>query len=263
MNPLVRFSTFATLSFLTVFVLYALPAHAAPSQCDRLAAHPWDPNRVGEGVPWGKLDTGEAVEACKQAIYGDPNNPRYQFQYGRTLQKAGYHRQAVKWYRKAIEQRYVGAQFGLGVMYRKGEGVTQSDVEAAKWYRKAAEQGHATAQVNLGFMYERGKGVRRDNAESVKWYRKAAEQGHSAAQYNLGFMYGEGSGVGKDDAEAFKWMRKAADQGHVDAQYVVGLMYYKGQGVATDEAEALKWLRKAAEQGDSRAKQALQSIAAD
>jgi TPR repeat protein len=38
-------------------------------------------------------------------------------------------------------------------MYREGLGVAQSDLEAVRWYRKAVEQGCALAQGNLGLMY--------------------------------------------------------------------------------------------------------------
>ena len=38
-------------------------------------------------------------------------------------------------------------------------GVSEDDAEAVRWYRLAAEQGHASAQFNLGVMYARGEGV--------------------------------------------------------------------------------------------------------
>ena len=57
------------------------------------------------------------------------------------------------------EQGVAAAQYILGVMYRKGQGVAQHDAEAVKWYRLAAEQGHTFAQSNLGFMYDKGHGV--------------------------------------------------------------------------------------------------------
>ncbi len=37
--------------------------------------------------------------------------------------------------------------------------------------RKVAEQGYATAQFELGIMYGRGEGVPVDYREAVKWYR--------------------------------------------------------------------------------------------
>ena len=43
--------------------------------------------------------------------------------------------------------------------------------------RTCAEQGDARAQYNLGLMYARGDGVPEDDAEAVRWWRLAAEQG--------------------------------------------------------------------------------------
>ncbi len=50
-------------------------------------------------------------------------------------------------------------------MYGKGQGVPQDDAKAVKWYRKAAEQGYAGAQSNLGVMYGKGQGVPQDYAQ--------------------------------------------------------------------------------------------------
>ena len=61
--------------------------------------------------------------------------------------------------RRLAEQGDVDAQFTLGVMYDRGEGVPQDDTEAVRWYRLAADQGHVTAQYNLGFMYDYGEGL--------------------------------------------------------------------------------------------------------
>ena len=52
--------------------------------------------------------------------------------------------------------------------------------------RPLADQGDATAQYDLGLMYAKGQGVPQDYAEAVKWFRKAADQGDASAQYNLG-----------------------------------------------------------------------------
>ena len=40
-----------------------------------------------------------------------------------------------------------------------GQGVVKDEEEAAKWFRKAADQGYAPAQYNLGGMYTKGNGV--------------------------------------------------------------------------------------------------------
>ncbi|MHC8510323.1 MAG: tetratricopeptide repeat protein [Rhodospirillales bacterium] len=74
------------------------------------------------------------------------------------------------------------AQFNLGLVYAKGEGVTQNRAKAFKWYRAAAEQGYAGAQFGLGLAYVLGDGVTQNSAEAAKWFRAAAEQGHTEAQ---------------------------------------------------------------------------------
>ncbi len=40
---------------------------------------------------------------------------------------------------------------------------TQDHKQAARWYRLAANQGDALAQWNLGYMYRRGEGVLKDS----------------------------------------------------------------------------------------------------
>ena len=147
------------------------------------------------------------------------------------------------------EQGLADAQFQLGLMYARSEGVTKDHVKAVKWFRMAAEQGHADAQNNLGAMYALGEGVSKGDVEAVKWLCMAAEQGHAGAQNNLGFMYALGRGVPEDDVEAMKWLHLAAEQGHAGAQNNLGDMYTLGRGVREDDVEAMKWYRLAAEQG--------------
>ena len=79
-------------------------------------------------------------------------------------------------------------------------------------------KGHAPAQFHLGDMYRRGQGVDRDYAKAVEWYQKAADQKYAPAQYNLGIMYGYGHGVGQDYTEAARLYKLAADQGYAEAQ---------------------------------------------
>ena len=54
--------------------------------------------------------------------------------------------------------------------YRRGDFAT-----AARLFRPLAEQGDLNSQTNLGLMYRKGRGVTKDDAEAAKWYRKAAE----------------------------------------------------------------------------------------
>ncbi len=94
------------------------------------------------------------------------------------------------------------------------EAITREDYQTAfKLWLPLAEQGNASAQFNLGNMYRRGQGVKQDNFEAVKWYRKAAEQGNAKAQVLLGLAYLLGKGVQFNKSLAKEWLGKACDNG--------------------------------------------------
>ncbi len=86
----------------------------------------------------------------------------------------GDYTQAARLYRPFAEQGIASAQFSLGVMYARGQGVPQDYQAALKWFHRAAEQGHASAQDNLGLMYERGRGARQDFVLAHMWSSIAA-----------------------------------------------------------------------------------------
>ncbi len=98
------------------------------------------------------------------------------------------------------------ADFQAGVAaYSRGDYAT-----AFQEFKPLAEQGDARAQFRLGFMYAKGQGVSQDYAEAIKWYQKAAEQGDAAAQNNLGFTYSRGQGIPQDYTLAHMWYNLAA-----------------------------------------------------
>ena len=77
------------------------------------------------------------------------------------------------------------AQYGLGTLYRNGQGVPIDNQAAASWYRLAADQGQASAMYNLGWMYANGKGVVRNYDEAIRLFQLAAEKGIEGAEHNL------------------------------------------------------------------------------
>ena len=107
----------------------------------------------------------------------------------------------------------------LGLMYYKGTGVPRNVAEAARQFRKAADGGYADAQFELGSLYAKGDGViPQDKQAALNWYMKAADGGNSMAQFNIGLMYLYGDGVRQDREVALSWVRKAAGQGNERAK---------------------------------------------
>jgi TPR repeat protein len=134
---------------------------------------------------------------------------------------------AFQWCQRAADANLAWAQYNLGLMYQKGEGVAQSEAEAAHWYRLAASQGFLDAQQRLADLYYLGHGMPRNYMQAALWYRRAAEQGNATAQFQLGHLYDVGLGVEHDYTQYRYWTRMAAEQGHEDAIREVNRRAYR------------------------------------
>ena len=135
------------------------------------------------------------------------------FQKGLAAARSGDFATALREWTPLAKQGDADAQFSLGVMYEKGEGVVKDNKAAVKWYTLAAEQGFADAQFNLGVMYYYGHGVPQNYFKAAKWFRKAANQGNADSQSNLGAMYLTGNGVPQDFQLSYIWLSVAAANG--------------------------------------------------
>lgn len=74
------------------------------------------------------------------------------------------------------------AQYYVGIMCLKGQGVPQSYEDAAVWFRKAAEQRIPQAQFQLGTLYLEGHGLPRDLEQAYAWFSAGAAHGHQNSQ---------------------------------------------------------------------------------
>jgi len=178
-------------------------------------------------------------------------------------QKGDYQTAFTLWQRLA-EQGRPEAQYWLGTLYRKGEGVKKDSESSARWQASAAaalqplaEQGQPPAQYLLGLMTGDGHGVEKNAAQSERWLRRAAKQGYGDAQHALGMAYFHGrNGLKRNASEAARWCVQAydallplADTNNADAQYRIAVLYRDGCGLAKDRDESRRWLRKAARRG--------------
>jgi len=109
--------------------------------------------------------------------------------------------------------------------------------DAASLFRQAGEQGNRQAQYQIGLLYARGDGVKKDFIKAREWLYKAAVQGHPKAQFYLGQMYAFGDGGKKDYAEAVTWFWLATTMGDRFARESLRVMTGKISARALSEAE--------------------------
>ena len=158
----------------------------------------------------------EALQQLESIASGDMSEARkiesFEYLTGQAehqLLMLSFYRAMAEYYNDAFSQWY------LGLCYELGDGVKRSPAEAVKWYRKAAEQRHAGGQIALGIHYYNGDGVEQDNAEAMKWFRKAADQGNAEAQFLLGNCYEYRM---DNKVEAVRWYKLAAEKGYEEAK---------------------------------------------
>lgn len=125
---------------------------------------------------------------------------------------------------------------------------TGNYVEAVRLFRALAEQGDPEAQYYLGYMYEKGQGVPKDHERMRTWYQRAADAGNAKAQYKVavGYAFGLG-GLPQSDEDATKWLHQSAANGYRRAQKILGRAYAEGRfGLPRDAKQAEYWMRKSA-----------------
>ena len=104
------------------------------------------------------------------------------------------------------------AQYNLGIIYKKGLGVTANDNEAFRWLFLSADQGNILANYALGNAYSKGEGINKNYLLAFKSYKYASLRGHPMARLNIGNMYFNGLGIKKNYPKAYLWWRFAQDQ---------------------------------------------------
>jgi TPR repeat protein len=208
----------------------------------------------------------------------------------------GNYTTAVKDLQPLVEQGEPRAEFLLGHMYYRGQGVPKDPIKAEQllllsakhgfakaqsyigflyvlkgdeahlkqallWFQNSAAQGDREGENLLGFMYEMGKAVPRNYQKAVHWYQIAANQGDSWGQYNLGYMYLHGFGVNKNVTTAAALYQKSAQQGFRIAQLRLGELYRDGLGVKQDKIQAYAWMSTAVANGYEQARLARDELA--
>lgn len=78
----------------------------------------------------------------------------------------------------AESSEHAYAQYYVGMMHLKGQGVEQSYEEAGKWFRLASEQSIPQAQYKLGSLYLNGQGLPQDYEFAYGWFSVAATHKH-------------------------------------------------------------------------------------
>lgn len=151
------------------------------TECDRMASHPDDPNRVAPGMSRSKIDLPNAIKACQAAVTNDPQNPRLNYLLGRTLGYSGRGAEGLANRQVAVKAGYPQSLFVVGYMSLYGINQQPKDVcLGAEMIRRAAFEDRLAGQ--LGFVQYVVTGlfddcpVRKDKAEMLGFIAAARKE---------------------------------------------------------------------------------------
>jgi TPR repeat protein len=148
--------------FLVFIAWMAIPSIVAAqnqvTECDRLAAHPSDPDKLTEGVATQDVKLDRAIAACQMAVAADPNNARLNYQLGRVLYYKKNYELGLKYVDKAAAGGHRQAQFVAGLIYTDGQKdfLKPDPCRAIPLWQDAASREHYAAEVSLSRNYLRG-----------------------------------------------------------------------------------------------------------
>lgn len=133
-----------------VFLLMVSPAAFAADvhECDRQAAHPSDPDRVGDGRSSSEVVTHRAIPACREAQSMYPDEARFHYQLGRAIvywadANDGDYGEGMRHLETAAAMNYTQALFVVGLMYQREGRIC----DAMPGMRQAADQGLKSARI--------------------------------------------------------------------------------------------------------------------
>lgn len=153
---------FATAVFLFSLVLttgaLAAPDPEAVTECDRLASHGSDPERVAPGVSQSSMRKAAAIAACLADTDVQPENRRLRYLLGRAYFYSGRADDAMPHLIFSAEAGHRQSQFVLGYIYGGGlQGVEQDLCKTEALWLRSARQGRFAALVSYPHHVVRGR----------------------------------------------------------------------------------------------------------
>ena len=121
-------------------------------------------------------------------------------------------------YARAAEEGHPVAQYNVAMMYANGEAVNVDYQQAVYWFRKSADQRFVPARLRLGELYYFGMGgLSRQPRTAARLFESAAEQGDPDGCLNLAVMLGSGDVVPLDTERARSMLQCAEEGGNEQA----------------------------------------------
>ena len=168
--------------------------------------------------------------------------------------KEGEFKKAYEEFFSESKKGNANAQYYLGCMFLKGEGVKKSFMWGFKWLSIAADKGHVKALNVVGVIYKNGVETSKNTEEAKKYLQLSAEKNFNLGQFNLGVLLIENY---KEKIENLSHENvKQENDDHSNS-------HSKEENHRTDLIEGYKWLKISELNGFDRASTILKLLSAE
>ncbi|MET4293523.1 WD40 repeat protein/TPR repeat protein [Bradyrhizobium sp. LB8.2] len=222
-----------------------IEASAPSTECDFVAAHPFDFNRIVQSIVWDRLDGRKALESCKRAVQDAPDNLRLWFQLGRAEQRSGTLENAQKIFSDLAGKSYTPAYAAAADILRK-KGKLR---EAVQLYRMAAAQGDPRGMYQLAWVFKQVYEFRQSEINPDSYISQAANSKHWLAETDLALQLMRDP-ERLDASRAAQLLSDAHGNGFEFAGALLGQLWVDGYLGTKDNNLALSYFRSAAQAGD-------------
>jgi hypothetical protein len=127
------------------------------TDCDRLAAHPADTQKLAPGVSAAAMNITAARTACLRAVARAPHDGRLLYQLSRPYLIAGAYEPGLDYLRRSADAGYAQGQFARALMLLRGEGQPADTCGAGRTLLAAARQQHFYARIYLAHLWQQGQ----------------------------------------------------------------------------------------------------------
>jgi TPR repeat protein len=127
-----------------------------------------------------------------------------------SLYNQGEYLQALEIWQKESHDENPQAFTNIGLLYLKGEGVTQDVQKAKEYFVQGALFNNPSSLFNLATMYQNHIGFEQDEQKAIDLFKQAAALKHEGAAFRLALLFLKDKSNTELLKEGFSYMVKAA-----------------------------------------------------
>lgn len=139
---MMKSTSYSVLVLLALLGLVSMPARAEITDCDRIASHPSDPDKVLPGFERKDIDLPKAEAVCRAVIAQDDRRARAHYLLGRVLYYQKKTPAAILELERAAALGYRQAIFVLGYVFYEGTQAPRDDCRAAQLWQQSIALEH-------------------------------------------------------------------------------------------------------------------------